>query len=307
MAATLSPPRILPSGDSAITVEFSRNIDDAANQRVLALDRVLTRDPVSGVTETVPTYRSLLVHYDPLQIDFDSLYKAATSRTRAVIVVHPNNPTGSYAAAVEISALNTLCNDHKLALIVDEVFLDYAHDDAPHPTFASNANALTFTLSGLSKISALPQMKLAWLVTSGPEDLVQDAGARLEIIADTFLSMNAPIQLAAPTLLAQRKQVQPILLDRIRVNLGELDRQLAAAPSCIRLNVEGGWYAVVRVPAVKSDESLVIDLLRRTAVLVHPGHFYDFSNDVYLVLSLITERSVFREGMTRLLHVIGKM
>jgi aspartate/methionine/tyrosine aminotransferase len=150
-------------------------------------------------------------------------------------------------------------------------------------------------------------MKLAWVVTSGPEDLVGQAGARLEIIADTFLSMNAPIQLAASVLLDQRKQVQPVLLERIRVNLGELDRQLASAPSCTRLSVEGGWYAVMRVPAVQSDEDLAIELLRRTAVVVHPGHFYDFSNDGYLVLSLITEPVVFREGVTRLLQVIGAM
>ena len=248
-----------------------------------------------------------LIYDHGWQIDFDSLYKAATSRTRAVIVVHPNNPTGSYAAGTEISALNTFCNDYRSALIVDEVFLDYAHHGPPRPSFVSNAGALTFTLSGLSKISALPQMKLAWVVTSGPEDLVGQAGARFEIIADTFLSMNAPIQLAAPVLLGQRKQVQPVLLDRIRVNLGGLDRQLAATPSCTRLNVEGGWYVVLRVPAVQSDESLAIDLMREAAVVVHPGHFYDFPNDGYLVLSLITAPAVFREGVTRLLQVIGKM
>jgi alanine-synthesizing transaminase len=241
------------------------------------------------------------------QIDFDFLYKAATAQTRGVIVVHPNNPTGSYAAAAEVSALNAFCSDRSLALIVDEVFLDYAHDGAPRPSFVSHGGALTFTLSGVSKISALPQMKLAWVVTSGPAELVAEAGARLEIIADTFLSMNAPVQLAARVLLDQRKQVQPVLLDRVRANLGELDRQLAAAPSCARLNVEGGWYAVMRVPAVQSDESLGIDLLRKMGVVVHPGHFYDFPNEGYLVLSLIAEPDIFHEGMTRLLQMIGKM
>jgi aspartate/methionine/tyrosine aminotransferase len=248
-----------------------------------------------------------LIYDHGWQIDFDSLYKAVTAKTRAVILVHPNNPTGSYVSTEEASALNVFCADHDLALIVDEVFLDYAHDVAPRSSFVSNAAALTFTLSGLSKISALPQMKLAWVVTSGPEDLVAQAGGRLEVIADTFLSMNTPIQLAAPVLLELRKQVQRALLDRICMNLGELDRQLAANPSCTRLSVEGGWYAVVRVPAVQSDESLAIELLRRTAVVVHPGHFYDFPNDGYLILSLITEPAVFREGITRLLQVIGKM
>jgi aspartate/methionine/tyrosine aminotransferase len=239
------------------------------------------------------------------QIDFDSLYKAATARSRAVILVHPNNPTGSYVSAAETAALNAFCRDYGLALIVDEVFLDYAHDGAPRSSFLSNADALTFTLSGVSKISALPQMKLAWVATSGPKEMVAEAGARLEIVADTYLSMNAPVQLAAPVLLDQRKQIQPILLDRLRVNLAELDRQLAGRPSCTRLLVEGGWYVILRVPAIESDEDLAIRLLRKASVSVHPGHFYDFPNEGHLILSLITEPADFREGVARLLQVVG--
>ena len=223
------------------------------------------------------------------QIDFDSLYKAATSRSRAVIIVHPNNPTGSYVSAAETTALNAFCRDYNLALIVDEVFLDYAHDGASRDSFVSNADALTFTLSGVSKISALPQMKFAWLAASGPADTVNEAGKRLEIIADTYLSMNAPVQLAASVLLDQRKQVQPILLDRLRVNLAELDGQLARHPSCRDCTVEGGWYAVLRVPVHGTDEDLAIDLLRKMGVIVHPGHFYDFSGEGHLVLSLIAD------------------
>ena len=240
------------------------------------------------------------------QIDFDSLYKAATPKTRAVILVHPNNPTGSYVAPAETSALNAFCNDYSSALIVDEVFLDYAHDGASRPSFVTNETSLTFTLSGISKISALPQMKLSWVATSGPRQLVAQAGARLEIIADTFLSMNAPVQLAAPVLLDQRKQVQAVLLDRLRVNLAELDRQLTSAPSCTRFQVEGGWYAVLRVPVIQSDEELAIALLQKKAVVVHPGHFYDFPTDGHLILSLITEPQVFREGVSRLLEAIGR-
>ncbi|MBI3476000.1 MAG: pyridoxal phosphate-dependent aminotransferase [Acidobacteria bacterium] len=238
------------------------------------------------------------------QIDFDSLYKAASPRTRAVIVVHPNNPTGSYVARAETSALNSFCQDYNAALIVDEVFLDYAHDGASRTSFVTNSSALTFTLSGISKISALPQMKLSWVIASGPREVVAQAGARLEIIADTFLSMNAPVQLAAPVLLDQRKQIQPVLLDRLRVNLAELDHQLATAPSCTRFQVEGGWYAVLRVPVTQSDEELAIALLRKMAVAIHPGHFYDFPNDGHLVLSLITEPKVFRQGVSRLLELI---
>jgi alanine-synthesizing transaminase len=245
-----------------------------------------------------------LIYDQGWQIDFDSLYKAANARSRAVILVHPNNPTGSYVSAAETSALNAFCRDYNLVLIVDEVFLDYSHDGTPRSSFVANADSLTFTLSGVSKISALPQMKLAWMATSGPKEIVAQAGARLEIIADTFLSMNAPVQLAAPVLLDQRKQIQPILLDRLWANLGELDRQLVRHSSCARLQVEGGWYVVLRVPAIESDEDLAIRLLREASVSVHPGHFYDFPNEGYLVLSLITEPAIFREGMARLLQVV---
>jgi alanine-synthesizing transaminase len=245
-----------------------------------------------------------LIYDHGWQIDFDSLYKAASARSRAVILVHPNNPTGSYVSSAETSALNAFCRDHHLALIVDEVFLDYSHDGTPRSSFVVNADSLTFTLSGVSKISALPQMKLAWVATSGPKEMVAEAGARLEIIADTFLSMNAPVQLAAPVLLDQRKQIQPILLDRLRENLGELDGQLAGHPSCMRLQVDGGWYVVLRVPAIESDEDLAIHVLREASVSVHPGHFYDFPNEGYLVISLITEPAIFREGMARLLQVV---
>lgn len=247
-----------------------------------------------------------LIYDHGWQIDFDSLYKAATAHSRAVIVVHPNNPTGSYVSAPEMSALNDFCRDYNTALIVDEVFLDYAHDGEPRTSFAANTDALTFTLSGISKISALPQMKLAWIATSGPEQVVAEAGARLEVIADTFLSMNAPVQLAATAFLELRKQIQPVLLDRLRANLAELDGQLARHPACTRLLVEGGWYAVLRVPVVGSDEDLTIRLLRHAQVSVHPGHFYDFSGEGHLVLSLITEPDNFREGVGRLLEYVDR-
>ena len=246
-----------------------------------------------------------LIYDHGWQIDFDSLYKAATPRSRAVILVHPNNPTGSYVSPSETAALNDFCRDYNTALIVDEVFLDYAHDGEPRPSFAANADALTFTLSGISKVSALPQMKLAWLVTSGPPEKVAEAGARLEVIADTYLSLNAPVQLAADTFLDLRKQIQPILLDRLRANLSELDRQLVLHPACTRLQVEGGWYVVLRVPVLGSDEDLAIRLLRHAQVSVHPGHFYDFPGEGHLVLSLITEPDRFREGIARVLRFCG--
>ncbi|HZW92384.1 MAG TPA: pyridoxal phosphate-dependent aminotransferase [Candidatus Eremiobacteraceae bacterium] len=238
------------------------------------------------------------------QMDFPSLQKAATSRTRAVVVVHPNNPTGSFVHPGELDLLNNFSREHSLALIADEVFLDYAHNRVARKSFTTNQDVLTFTLSGVSKISALPQMKLAWIVTSGPEADLEAAQARLEIIADTYLSMNAPVQSATPALLDQRKNIQPQLLDRVLANLAELDRQFAAQKTCQRLSVEGGWYAILRVPVTQTDEELAVDLLRRKFVLIHPGHFYDFPNDGYLVLSLITPPDDLREGIQRLLEMV---
>ncbi len=239
------------------------------------------------------------------QIDFHSLYKSVTHRTRAVVVVHPNNPTGSYSTPAEITALNGFCKENGLALIVDEVFLDYPLDGAPRSSFVQNCEVLTFTLSGLSKVSGLPQMKVAWVATSGPEDEKREALARLEVIADTYLSMNAPLQLATPTLLAQRKQIQPLLLDRARANLRELHHQLLLQKTCAQLDVEGGWYVVLRVPVTQSDEDLTIKILREVSVLTHPGHFYDFPSDGYLILSLITPTDEFREGVRRILSILN--
>ncbi len=239
-----------------------------------------------------------LIYDHGWQMDFPSLEKALTARTRGVVVVHPNNPTGSYVKAAEGEMLNSFCREHGLALIADEVFLDYRFENRAHASFAGNDDVLTFTLSGLSKIAALPQMKVAWVVTSGPHNEVAEALGRLEVIADTYLSMNAPLQWATPLLLAQRKNIQPQLLQRAKENLAELDRQLAAQKACQRLSLEGGWCAVLRVPVTQSDEELAIELLREKSVLVHPGHFYDFSRDGYLVLSLITPVRELAEGMT---------
>jgi aspartate/methionine/tyrosine aminotransferase len=242
-----------------------------------------------------------LIYDHGWQIDLHSLETAITSKSRAIVLVHPNNPTGSYVSGKERLQLNELCYRHKLALIVDEVFLDYAHGK-PQPTFATNHDALTFTLSGISKISALPQMKLAWVAVSGPPAEVAPAIQRLEVIADTYLSLNAPVQLAAPVLLDQRKTVQPQLLQRVRANLSELDRQLACQKSCSRLEVQAGWYAVLRIPVIRSDEDFAIELLQSSGVLVHPGHFYDFPSDGYLVLSLIAAEEDFRDGVSSTLQ-----
>ncbi len=243
-----------------------------------------------------------LIYDHGWQMDFHSLQKAVTGRTRGVVVVHPNNPTGSYVHASEFDPLNKFCAEHELAVIVDEVFLDYSLNNSPHASFAGNRDVLTFTLSGLSKISALPQMKVAWLVTSGPETQVNAAMERLEVIADTYLSMNAPVQWAIPVLLEQRHAIQGQLRERVKSNLAKLDRRLESAKAYQRLALEGGWYAVLRVPVTRSDEELAIELVREKSVLVHPGHFYDFPSDGYLVLSLITAPDDFVGGIEKLLE-----
>jgi len=244
-----------------------------------------------------------LIYDHGWQMDFPSMEKAVTERTRGVVVVHPNNPTGSYVHDSELGLLNEFCRAHGLAIVVDEVFLDYGLA-TPSKSFVWNRDVLTFTLSGLSKISALPQMKVAWIVTSGPEDQVEAAMGRLEVIADTYLSMNAPVQWAVPVLLQQRESVQKQLMERVTANLAELDRQLAEQSACERLEVEGGWYAVLRVPVTRSDEELAIELVREKLVLVHPGHFYDFPRDGYLVVSLISSGEEFAEAARRvLLHL----
>src|SRR3954471_7074709 len=243
-----------------------------------------------------------LIYDHGWQIDFHSLENAITPKSRGIVLVHPNNPTGSYVGADERQQLNEVCHQHKLAMIVDEVFLDYAHEGERKPSFATNEDALTFTLSGISKISALPQMKLAWIAVSGPSVDVAPAMQRLEIIADTYLSLSAPVQLAAPVLLDQRKTIQPQLMSRIRANLAELDRQLAIQKSCNRLVVQGGWYAVLRIPVTRSDEDFAIELLQRSGVLVHPGHFYDFPGDGHLILSLIAVQKEFRSGIAAVLE-----
>lgn len=246
-----------------------------------------------------------LIYDHGWQFDFHSMQSAVTRRTGGVVVVHPNNPTGSYVHEGEFEQLNAFCGQHRLALIVDEVFLDYAVDGSAHRSFAGNRNVLTFVLSGLSKISALPQMKVAWVVTSGPEGDVVAATERLEVIADTYLSMNAPVQCALPQLLEQRHSIQRQLCWRVKTNLQELDRQLAAHRSCQRLCVEGGWYAVLRVPVTQSDEELAIRLVKEKFVMVHPGHFYDFPQDGYLVLSLIAPTAEFSTGVAGLLQYLN--
>ena len=245
------------------------------------------------------------------QIDFPSLDRALTPRTRAVVLVHPNNPTGHFTKLTEARELAAICREHELALIVDEVFLDYGLGDGVEPggdrsSFAARELDIpVFIVSGISKICALPQMKAAWLVAVGPGS--EEALTRLEVVADTYLSMNAPVQEALPVWLEGRAGVQTQIRDRTRSNLTELDRVLATqsdehggSPLVNRLRVEGGWYAVLRVPAIQPDEITSLELLK-LGVLVHPGYFFGMAESGWLVVSLLAQTREFSLGVSELL------
>lgn len=245
-----------------------------------------------------------LVYEGRWRIDHAELTPQITSKTRAVLVVHPNNPTGSYVSAEEAEFLAGYCQKNGMALIADEVFFDYAYSGASAPralSFARETRMLTFTLSGLSKISALPQMKCAWMVVNGPAPLLQGAIDRLEVIADTYLSLSAPVACALPQLLRLRQKLQPQICGRIENNLSQLDSLCSRDSPVSRLNLEGGWYAVLRLPATLSDEEWALRLLREDGVLAHPGHFYDFASDGHLVVSLLPDPETFGEAASRLL------
>ncbi len=245
-----------------------------------------------------------LVYDDSWVIDLDALAAAAGERTRAIVLVNPNNPTGSFVKRRDLKALVALCAERGLALISDEVFADYqfAADPEREPSLAGIDEVLTFCLSGLSKICGLPQMKLGWIVTGGPAALRSEAAERLELIADTYLSVGTPVQHALPRLIDAGSAVQKQIAARVGENLNVLREVVGAGSPAQVLKVEGGWYATVRVPRTKTEEQWCLELLERDKVLVQPGFFYDFEAEAYLVLSLLTPVETFREGVKRLMR-----
>jgi aspartate/methionine/tyrosine aminotransferase len=242
-----------------------------------------------------------LVYDHGWQIDPEGFRRAITPQTRAIVLVHPNNPTGHFTKPWEAEELTRLCREFDLSLIVDEVFLDYGFAE-PARTFAFGLEGVpVFVVSGLSKIAGLPQMKAAWIVATGPE--AHEALTRLEVIADTFLSMNSPVQCALPEWLAGRAAIQNQIRDRVLLNLAELDRQLQPIPEIRRLEVEGGWYAVLRIPALQPDEQTVLALLER-GVWVHPGYFFGMPESGWLVLSFLGPEHEFKQGVTILVNYL---
>lgn len=251
--------------------------------------------------ESVP-YRLEYLHPRGWRIDIDSLAKALRDRKpKAVVLIHPNNPTGSYILRGERDRILRLCQEAGAALIVDEVFLPYALEDDPQPSFASEAEVPCFVLNGFSKLLCLPQMKLGWIVMAGPADFREAAASRLEIIADTYLSVSAPVLHAAPRLLPSADALVGSLRGRLRKNLAELRGVLEPAGSPYRvLRCSGGWTAIVEVPRVASEEDMALGLLREQGVFVHPGYFFDFEREAYLAVSLLLEPDAFLEAAERL-------
>jgi alanine-synthesizing transaminase len=303
-----------------LLVDPARIVLTASTSEAYAFLFKLLADPGDRVLVPTPSYplfehlarvegvRALPYALDPeagWRLDLPAL--ADVEGARAVVVVHPNNPTGTYVHPDDAGALAELAARKRWAIIADEVFLDYPLDGGPGAgrSFAAAPAALTFALGGLSKSAGLPQLKLAWIVVSGPDDEATAALERLDVIADTFLSVATPVQNALPALLREGAAVGEAILGRCRGNLDALRRAASTLPSVDVAPSGGGWSAVLRVPAVVDEEDLVVELLREDSVGVHPGYFFDFPAPGYLVLSLLLQPERFEEGVARLLRRVA--
>jgi aspartate/methionine/tyrosine aminotransferase len=258
-----------------------------------------------GGMESVAVRSYPLVYHGGWSIDLDALRHEINERTRAIIVVNPNNPTGSFVKQPELEVLVRLCRDYDLALISDEVFADYAFGPDPHRagSLCDVRDCLAFSMSGLSKVAGMPQMKLGWIVVAGPPRLQAEALEKLEWIADTYLSVSSPVQYAAPRLLAAGESIRRQIGERTRSNLEWLRLRLAGTAAGV-LAVEGGWYAILQVPRIRSEEDWVLELLGSHGILVQPGFFYDLPSEAFLVASLLTEVEKFRAGIGHLLGML---
>jgi len=319
-------PRGLPSAREAVAADYARRGIRVEADRVLLTASTseayaflfkLLCEPGDGVLVPRPGYplfdlRLESVEIAPYALGYDgewhviasAVEAALTPRTRAVVVVSPNNPTGSCLKRDEAEALQALCARKGLCLVADEVFADYVFGPDPRrlPSVAADGPALAFALGGLSKSCGLPQLKLGWVAVSGPPALRDEAMARLELVADTFLSVGTPVQRAAPSLLARLPELQAPIAARVKSNLARIEETLGPASKATLLRPEGGWYAVLRVPATIPEEELALRLLESRGVLVHPGYFFDFPGEAFLVLSLLPPGDVFRAGLAAVLE-----
>lgn len=323
-------PRGLESARSAVAGDYARRGISVASDRIVLtastseayslLFKLLCSPAGDAVLVPSPSYPLFdhltrldgvapcpyrLEYHGRWTLDEASVDEAWTEHVRAVLAVSPNNPTGSMLSESELDWLSQRCAARDAALIVDEVFADYVFTDAvasgfrrEEPTRAS----LTFRLGGLSKSAGLPQVKLGWIAVDGPETLVESALARLDLICDTYLSVSTPVQVAAPDLIAGGADVRGQIRSRVRGNDAALRAIAAGDPSVEVLRADGGWSAVLRVPATRPEEELALDLLERAGVVVHPGFFFDFPREAFLVVSLLPEPAAFADGARRILE-----
>ena len=278
-------------------------------------DVVLVPKPSYPLLEHLTALDAVELEHYPLEyhqgwsIDLDAVRRrlraARSAPLRAIVLVTPNNPTGSVVTEAELTALSALAREHEVALISDEVFSDYTFAISECGSALRQQDALTFALGGLSKSVGLPQVKLGWIGVGGPATLVSDAMERLETICDAYLSVSTPVQASAGALMQAGAPVRHQILDRVRENFERLSVEAAAFPSCSVLKIDAGWYAVLQVPRLDSEEAIVLDLLETTGVLVHPGYFYDFDREAFLVVSLLPETAVFAWAVRALLERIG--
>jgi alanine-synthesizing transaminase len=304
-----------------VAVPVNRTVLTASTSEAYSLLLKLLCDPGDAVLAPRPSYPLVeyltdldgvsLEHYrlefhGRWELDLEDLReKAGSGRMRAIIMINPNNPTGSVVTDAELDAVASIARDHDLALISDEVFADYPISGAAPASALRQEKALTFALGGLSKSAGLPQVKLGWIAIGGPDHVVKDALERLETICDAYLSVATPVQAAAADLLAAGASVRTQIHERVRQNFAQLTAIASANPACAVLPVEAGWYAVVQVPAVESEDAIVLDLLEQTGVLVHPGYFFDFEREAFLVVSLLPDPQVFASAAQALFGQIG--
>ncbi len=236
-------------------------------------------------------------------IDLESLRMACDSKTKAIVLVHPNNPTGSFVKKKELDEIAKLAYEKSIILISDEVFSDYSflEDSERAPSFAVNQDALTFTLGGISKSLGLPQMKLGWIVATGLKELLRSSCERLEVVLDTYLSVNTPVQNALPSWFSMKKIIQNEIRNRIKKNLAFLTSRLFNSHPANCLKTEGGWYATLRIPKTLSEEEWVLEVLEKDHVYLHPGYFFDFEDEAYIIISLLPSPEIFNEAVSRIL------
>jgi alanine-synthesizing transaminase len=322
-------PRGLPAARKAVSEYYREKGAAADSENILVTASTseayaflfkLLADPGSEILIPRPGYPLIdylagLEHLKPIRypvryienegwrIDPETVGAFVTPRTAAIVAVSPSNPTGNYLKRAEMDGLNRLCRDVGLPLLIDEVFSDYGcgEDSERIETAVAEEATLTFVLNGLSKVAGLPQFKLGWMHVNGPPALRHRAIERLELIADTYLSVGSPVQHAAARLLPLRKGIQRQIASRIDRNFSSLKKTLSSASKARVLIREGGWYAVIETGAEISDEERAFQLLKKRNVLVHPGYFYDFSGEGFLVISLLTPEAVFRAGLNELL------